>query len=50
MKRFKALGYNEYGNRNFYAKAETSREVWEMMWIEANNRGYCLPFKNVIEI
>ena len=50
MKKFRCLGYGKSGSKMFLAEAETSREAWEKMWIEANNRGYSLPFGNVVEV
>ena len=50
MKKFRCLGYGKSGSKMFFSEAETSREAWEKMWIEANNRGYSLPFGNVVEV
>ena len=50
MKKFNALGYSKYGHKLFYAEAPAAQTAWEKMWIEANNRGYSLPFENVTEI
>lgn len=50
MKKFRCLGYGNSGSKMFFAEAETSQEAWEKMWIEANNRGYILPFGNVVEV
>ena len=50
MKKFNALGYSEHGHKLFYAEAPDAQTAWEKMWIEANNRGYSLPFENVTEI
>ena len=50
MKKFRCLGYGKSGSKMFFAEAETSREAWEKMRIEANNRGYILPIGNVVEV